>query len=87
MLSETLHDTTFAKDQANQLFNSGVLPLRDRAAVELGGLGDLRRVGHQQAADRLARMEVPSTSTGSSQADLIVPDPIEQILPELVARV
>ncbi|CAN5746657.1 biosynthetic arginine decarboxylase [soil metagenome] len=33
-LREVYHDATFAKEQAQQLFNSGVLTLRDRAMVE-----------------------------------------------------
>jgi arginine decarboxylase len=43
-LREVYHDATFAKEQAHVLFNSGVLPLRDRAAVERLHLAIMNRV-------------------------------------------
>jgi arginine decarboxylase len=43
-LREIYHDTTFAKEQAQTLFNSGVLPLRDRAAVERLHLAIMNRL-------------------------------------------
>ena len=41
---EVYHDTTFAKEQAQILFNSGVLRLRDRAAVERLHLAIMNRI-------------------------------------------
>lgn len=43
-LREVYHDAAFAKDQAQQLFSSGVLRLRDRAAVESYYLNIMNRV-------------------------------------------
>jgi arginine decarboxylase len=50
-LREVYHDATFAKDQAQLLFNSGVLPLRDRAAVERLHLAIMNRVGRLASRD------------------------------------
>jgi arginine decarboxylase len=41
---EVYHDAVFAKEQANVLFNSGVLPLRDRAVVERLHLAIMNRL-------------------------------------------
>lgn len=43
-LREVYHDATFAKEQAHVLFNSGVLSLRERAAVERLHLAIMNRV-------------------------------------------
>jgi arginine decarboxylase len=43
-LREVYHDATFAKEQAQVLFNSGVLPLRERAEVERLHLAIINRV-------------------------------------------
>jgi arginine decarboxylase len=43
-LREVYHDATFAKEQAHVLFNSGVLPLRERGAVERLHLAIMNRV-------------------------------------------
>jgi arginine decarboxylase len=48
---EIYHDATYAKEQAHQLFNSGVLPLRDRALVERLHLAIMNRVADLAAAD------------------------------------
>ena len=48
---EVYHDTTFAKDQAQSLFNSGVLRLRDKAAVERLHLAIMNRIQRLAAAD------------------------------------
>ncbi|MBA2571959.1 MAG: biosynthetic arginine decarboxylase [Gemmatimonadetes bacterium] len=48
---ETYHDAAFAKDQAQQLFNSGVLRLRDRAAAERLHLAIMNRVSELAALD------------------------------------
>lgn len=48
---ETYHDAAFAKDQAQQLFNSGVLRLRDRAAAERLHLAIMNRVAEMAALD------------------------------------
>ncbi len=48
---ETYHDAAFAKDQAQQLFNSGVLRLRDRAAAERLHLAIMNRVSELAAVD------------------------------------
>jgi arginine decarboxylase len=50
-LREIYHDATFAKEQAHLLFNSGVLPLRDRALVERLHLAIMNRVADLAAAD------------------------------------
>jgi arginine decarboxylase len=50
-LREVYHDATFAKDQAQQLFNSGVLSLRERAMVERLHLAIMNRVAHLAAQD------------------------------------
>src|SRR5690606_28636308 len=43
-LREVYHDTAFAKEQAQLLFNSGVLSLRDRALVDRLHLAIMNRV-------------------------------------------
>jgi arginine decarboxylase len=50
-LRETYHDAAFAKERAQQLFNSGVLTLRDRARAERIHLAILNRVQRLAAAD------------------------------------
>jgi arginine decarboxylase len=50
-LRELYHDTTFAKEQAQLLFNSGVLSLRDRAAVERLHLAVMNRIAKLTSAD------------------------------------
>ncbi len=50
-LRETYHDAVFAKERAQQLFNSGVLTLRDRARAERLHLAILNRVQRLAAAD------------------------------------
>ena len=50
-LRETYHDTTFAKDQTQQLFNSGVLSLRDRAAADRLHLAIMNRVAELAARE------------------------------------
>jgi arginine decarboxylase len=48
-LREVYHDAVFAKEQAHVLFNSGVLTLRDRAAVERLNLAIMNRVSAMAA--------------------------------------
>jgi arginine decarboxylase len=48
---EVYHDTTFGKEQAQVLFNSGVLSLRDRAAVERLHLAIMNRIHNLAAAE------------------------------------
>ncbi|MEX0618530.1 MAG: biosynthetic arginine decarboxylase [Pseudohongiellaceae bacterium] len=43
-LREAYHDASFAKDQAHQLFHSGVLRLRDRATIERYHLNIINQV-------------------------------------------
>lgn len=50
-LREVFHDASYAKDQAHQLFNSGVLTLRDRAAVERFYLNIMNQVADLAAAE------------------------------------
>jgi arginine decarboxylase len=50
-LREVYHDATFAKEQAQQLFNSGVLTLRDRAMVERLHLAIMNEVARLAALD------------------------------------
>jgi arginine decarboxylase len=50
-LREAYHDAAFAKEQAQLLFNSGVLSLRDRAAVESLHLAAMNRIHKLAAAD------------------------------------
>jgi arginine decarboxylase len=50
-LREVYHDTAFAKEQAQLLFNSGVITLRDRAAVERLHLAIMNRIAKLVAAD------------------------------------
>lgn len=50
-LREVFHDAAYAKDQAQHLFNSGVLSLRDRAAVERYYLAIMNRVAALAARD------------------------------------
>ena len=49
---ETYHDATFAKDRAQSLFNSGVLSLRGRAAVEQIYLATINAVARIAQRDR-----------------------------------
>jgi arginine decarboxylase len=49
-LREVFHDATFAKEQAQILFNSGVLSLRDRATVERLHLALMNRIARLAAA-------------------------------------
>lgn len=49
-LREVYHDATFAKEQAHVLFNSGVLPLRERAAVERLHTAIMNRVARLAAS-------------------------------------
>jgi len=60
-LREVFHDATFAKEQAQILFNSGVLSLRDRAIVE--------RL-HLALMNRIARLAAPSPD----EYDDIIPE-------------
>jgi arginine decarboxylase len=48
---EVYHDTTFGKEQAHVLFNSGVLSLRDRAAVERLHLAIMNRIHRLASAE------------------------------------
>ncbi len=50
-LREIYHDAAFAKEQAQLLFNSGVLSLRDRAAVERLHLAVMNRIAKLAAED------------------------------------
>jgi arginine decarboxylase len=50
-LRELYHDATFAKEQAQLLFNSGVISLRDRAAVERLHLALMNRIARLTAAE------------------------------------
>jgi arginine decarboxylase len=50
-LREVYHDAAFAKEQAQLLFNSGVLSLRDRAAVDRLHLAVMNRVAKLGASD------------------------------------
>ena len=50
-LREVYHDALFAKDQAQILFNSGVLRLKDRAAVERWYLAILNEVAQRARRD------------------------------------
>jgi arginine decarboxylase len=50
-LREVYHDATFAKVQAHQLFNSGVLSLRDRAEVERLNLAIMNEVARLASRD------------------------------------
>jgi arginine decarboxylase len=50
-LREVFHDATFAKEQAHILFNSGVLSLRDRAAVERLHLALMNRIARLAAVE------------------------------------
>lgn len=50
-LREVYHDATFVKEQAQLLFNSGVLSLRDRALVESLHLAIMNRIAKLAAAD------------------------------------
>jgi arginine decarboxylase len=49
---EVYHDATFDKERAQQLFNSGVLSLRERAVAETIYFATLNRVARYAAADR-----------------------------------
>ncbi|MEX2572290.1 MAG: biosynthetic arginine decarboxylase [Gemmatimonadota bacterium] len=48
---EVFHDAVFAKEQAQLLFNSGVLSLRDRATVERLHLAVMNRIAHIAAPE------------------------------------
>ncbi|MEX2583988.1 MAG: biosynthetic arginine decarboxylase [Gemmatimonadota bacterium] len=48
---EVFHDAVFAKEQAQLLFNSGVLSLQDRAMVERLHLAVMNRIARVAAAD------------------------------------
>lgn len=50
-IREVYHDTSFAKDQAQQLFNSGVLSLRERATTERLYLTIMNQVARLAAED------------------------------------
>jgi arginine decarboxylase len=50
-IREVYHDATFAKEQAYQLFNSGVLALRDRAMIERLHLAVMNRVARIATKD------------------------------------
>jgi arginine decarboxylase len=50
-LREVYHDATFAKEQAQQLFTSGVLSLSERAAAERFHLAIMNRVAEMAARD------------------------------------
>jgi arginine decarboxylase len=50
-LREVYHDAVFAKEQAHVLFNSGVLSLRERAAVERLHLAIMNRVAAMAAEE------------------------------------
>jgi len=50
-LREVYHDATFAKEQAQQLFTSGVLSLSERAAAERFHLAIINRVAELAALD------------------------------------
>ncbi len=50
-IREVYHDATFAKEQAQQLFNSGVLPLRERAMIERLHLSIMNRAAKLAAED------------------------------------
>ena len=43
---EIYHDASFDKDRAQQLFNSGVLSLRDRAVAETTYMATMNRIAH-----------------------------------------
>ena len=49
---EVFHDATFDKERAQQLFNSGVLSLRERAMAETIYFATLNRIAHSAQADR-----------------------------------
>ncbi len=55
---EAVHDATFAKERAQELFVSGVLSLRDRADVERLHLATMNRVAKLIAEDRSAFPEI-----------------------------
>ncbi len=66
-LREVYHDATFAKEQAHVLFNSGVLPLRERAMLERLHLAIMNRVAAlavtdpEEYADFLPELEATLT--------------------------
>jgi arginine decarboxylase len=45
-VTEIYHDASFDKDRAQQLFNSGVLSLRDRAMAESMYMATMNRIAH-----------------------------------------
>jgi arginine decarboxylase len=65
-LREVYHDATFAKEQAQQLFNSGVLSLRDRALVERLHLAIMNRSPELAAPTRRSTRRSSPSSTSSS---------------------
>jgi arginine decarboxylase len=67
-LREVYHDATFAKEQAQQLFNSGVLTLRDRAMVERLHLAIMNEVS------RLAAVEPDEYEDIVPELDVILTD-------------
>jgi arginine decarboxylase len=67
-LREVYHDATFAKEQAQVLFNSGVLPLRQRAEVERLHLAIINRVA------RLAQEEPDEYDDIIPELDSILTD-------------
>jgi arginine decarboxylase len=67
-LREVYHDATFAKEQAQQLFNSGVLTLRDRALVERLHLAIMNEVA------RLAGKEPEEYEDIVPELDVILTD-------------
>ena len=67
-LREVYHDATFGKVQAQQLFNSGVLNLRDRALVERLHLAIMNRVA------KLAQLEPEEYDDILPELDVILTD-------------
>jgi len=49
---EVYHDATFDKERAHQLFNSGVLSLRERAMAETMYFATINRIAHYVNGDR-----------------------------------
>jgi arginine decarboxylase len=55
---EIYHDASFDKDRAQQLFNSGVLSLRDRAIAETTYMATMNRIAHIVADSRNGYEEI-----------------------------
>ncbi|MCC6317651.1 MAG: biosynthetic arginine decarboxylase [Gemmatimonadaceae bacterium] len=55
---EIYHDASFDKDRAQQLFNSGVLSLRDRATAETMYMATMNRIAHIVAESRTGYEEI-----------------------------